>query len=132
RFDNPALTVAISLETPRRHFRPVFAIYRAILAMHGRRNPTRNLPIVPAILMNPFGVISGISEQRFRLDRNSRLVEQRPSHRFVVAWTPTHYEAGRQHGAAGHAQRQLHIPLTFSTSPGVKVGTGRRALDTRR
>lgn len=82
--------------------------------------------------MYPFSIVARIGKQRFRLDRSSRFVEQRPSYCFVVARSPAQHEAGRQHSAAGHAQRQLHVPLTLSTSPRVEVGTGRSALDTRR
>jgi len=100
--------------------------------MHGRRNPTRNLPIVATILMNPFGIVSRIGKQRFGLDGRPRFVQQRPSHGFVIAWPPAQYDAGWKQRAAGDTQRQLHISLSFSTAASAEVRTGRCAFHSSR
>ena len=79
-------------------------------------------PTVAAELVNPLRIVTGVGEQRARLQRSAGLLQERFGDRLVVARPPTGHHRGRHHRAAQHADRQLHVLLPLPAAARLEMG----------
>ena len=82
--------------------------------------------------MHPLGVVTGIGIDHGGTDGGARFAEQLSRIGLVVSRSPTDDEPGRNHRAAQHGDRELHVLFSLHAATSLKIGTRRIRLEAGR